>query len=177
MERKLLISKALQSVTMTMGLSSLAVTLPINLQGNVSSSYRLISTLLDLWRKACFKVPLLFGLLGFISMLIPAIIVFKERLSWWIDCQKEQEFGKSKVCICWVDSEGVCIREAEYEEHLSEEKILRAISPYTELFPSLLEYFLKGRHPPGLSVLTTKGKKKTEVTIDDFSQRKLVIHL
>ena len=97
MERRLLTSKARLYVCMTMGLSSLVATWQISHQENVSYSYHPISTLWDPSRKDCLRVLLLFVLLIFIFMLIPATTVFKVRLSWWIDWLKEQEFGKSKV--------------------------------------------------------------------------------
>ena len=54
---------------------------------------------------------------------------------------------------------------------------MRAVAPYTDSFPSLLEYFLVDRVPLGLTVTSAKGKQKTTVAIKDHSPRKLVVQL
>jgi hypothetical protein len=68
----------------------------------------------------------------------------------------------------------VCIREAEYEEHLIEEKILRAVAPYTTTFPSLLEHLILGPSSR-LTARTQQGKTRTQVGIEDGLPRQITV--
>jgi hypothetical protein len=78
--------------------------------------------------------------------------------------------------VGYSDDEGVCIRQGEYDFHFSEEKIVKAIAPYTKTFPTILEYFLLNISNK-FSIKVLKAKDRLEIALEVKAMRKLAIHL
>lgn len=70
----------------------------------------------------------------------------------------------------------MCIREEHYDHLFSEEKIAKAIAPYTKLFPSLLEHFLLNS-PGRFSLKALKGKERLDLAMEVRAARRLTVQL
>lgn len=74
----------------------------------------------------------------------------------------------------YLDDEGVCIREADYDHLFSEDKIAKSIAPYTKLFPSLMEHFLLNSSSR-FSLKALKGKERLDLSLEVRAARRLTV--